>query len=62
MKISKVGLKNLVRSITLNNSKQLGASKGHGDHKMTVSSNNSNNSAENEESIDSCIKAVNQRL
>jgi hypothetical protein len=29
---------------------------------MAVSSNESNNSAENEESIDSCIWAVNQRL
>lgn len=52
----------LIRSITLRNSKQLGSSKGHRGHKMAVSSNESNNSAENEESIDSCIWAVNQRL
>ena len=54
--------KNLVRSITFRNSKQLSTPKGYGGHMMAISSNESNNSAENEESTDSCIRAVNQRL
>jgi len=54
---------NLVRNMTLRNGKQIGAIKGHeGQMMAATSTDNSNNSAENEESIDSYIRAVNQRL
>jgi hypothetical protein len=53
---------NLVRSMTLRNGKQIGAIKGLEGQRMTATSTDSNNSAKNEESIDSCIRAVNQRL
>jgi hypothetical protein len=53
---------NVVRSMTLRNSKQISAIKCHVGHRMAATSTDSNSSARNEDSIDSCIKAVNQRL
>jgi len=53
---------NLVHNMTPRNGKQIGAIKGHKGQMMAATSIDSNNSAENEESIDSYIRAVNQRL
>jgi len=53
---------NLVRSMTLRNGKQLGVIKCHEGHRMAAISTDSNSSVGNEDSIDSCIRAVNQRL
>jgi hypothetical protein len=48
--------------MTLRNGKQIGAIKGHESQRMAATSTYSNNSAENEESINSYIRSVNQRL
>jgi hypothetical protein len=53
---------NLARSMTLRNGKQLGAIKCHEGHRKAAISTDSNSSAGNEDSIDSCIRVVNQRL
>jgi len=50
---------NVVRSMTLRNGKQISAIKCHVGHRMAATSTNSNSSARNENSIDSCIRAVN---
>jgi hypothetical protein len=53
---------NLARNMTLRNGKHLGAIKCHEGHRKAAISTDSNSSAGNEDSIDSCIRAVNQRL
>jgi len=53
---------NLVHNMTLRNGKQLDAIKCHEGHKMAEISTDSNSTAENEDSIDSCFRVVNQRL
>ena len=53
---------NLARSMTLRNGKQLGTMKCYEGHRKAAISTDSNSSAGNEDSIDSCIRAVNQRL
>jgi len=53
---------NLGRSMTLRNGKQIGTTKCYKGHKKAAISTESSSSAGNEDSIDSCIRAVNQRL
>ncbi|KAJ6942024.1 hypothetical protein NC652_007961 [Populus alba x Populus x berolinensis] len=53
---------NLGRSMTLRNGKQIGTIKCYEGHRKAVISTDSSSSAGNEDSIDSCIRAVNQRL
>ncbi|KAJ6930406.1 hypothetical protein NC652_014051 [Populus alba x Populus x berolinensis] len=53
---------NLARNMTLRNGKQLGTIKCHEGHRKAAISTYSNSSSGNEDSINSCIRAVNQRL
>ena len=53
---------NLGRSMTLRNGKQIGTIKCYEGHRKAAISTDSSSSAGNEDSIDSCIRAVNQRL